>query len=115
MLGIIARMLEQDGFHVLQAKNGEHALVVMQQHHAPVDLLISDISMPEMDGLELVSFLRSAYPSLRALLVSGQGPEFLMENRDRITKSTHFVAKPFDALALITKVHDIINAPPPHA
>jgi two-component system cell cycle sensor histidine kinase/response regulator CckA len=113
--GLIVRQLQQDGFRVLQAENGEDALNVMQEHHEPVDLLISDINMPEMDGLELVSFLRAAYPSLRALLVSGQGPEYLVDNRDRIEPDTHFVAKPFNPLALIQKVHAIIDAAPPNA
>ena len=107
---VIARMLEGDGYTVLVAANGERALQVMQDHHAPIDLLISDINMPEMDGLELVAFLRSAYPSLRALFVSGQGAEFLVENRDRIAEGTHFLAKPFRPDVLSKRVREIIES-----
>jgi two-component system cell cycle sensor histidine kinase/response regulator CckA len=112
---VIARLLERDGYTVLEAENGEHALEVMQEHHGPVDLLVSDINMPEMDGLELVGFLRDAYPSLRALFVSGQGPQYLMENRDRIAEGTHFLAKPFKPEALSERVREIISAAPPNA
>jgi two-component system cell cycle sensor histidine kinase/response regulator CckA len=111
--GVIAAMLVADGFEVLEAENGEHALEVMTEHRAPVDLLISDINMPQMDGLELVSFLRAAYPSLKALFVSGQGTEWLMENRDRMTDGTHFMAKPFQPDALRQRVREIIAAGPP--
>jgi two-component system cell cycle sensor histidine kinase/response regulator CckA len=110
---VIAQLLRSDGFTVLEAENGEHALQVMQDHHAPIDLLVSDINMPEMDGLELVGFLRAAYPGLRALFVSGQGAEYMMENRDRVSEGTHFLAKPFQLDVLRTRVREILDAPPP--
>jgi two-component system cell cycle sensor histidine kinase/response regulator CckA len=110
---VIVRMLETEGYTVLQAENGEHALAVMQEHHAPVDLLVSDINMPEMDGLELVEFLRSAYPSLRALFVSGQSAEYMAENRDRVVPGTHFMAKPFLPDVLRKRVRDILAADAP--
>jgi CheY-like chemotaxis protein len=107
--GVMVRLLESAGHTVLAATNGEHALQVMQDHHGPVDLVISDINMPEMDGLELVGFLRSAYPNLRALLVSGQSAEYLIENRDRIPEATHFLAKPFGMAALRQRVQEILE------
>ena len=108
--GVMVRLLESVGHTVLEATNGEHALQVMQDHHEPVDLVISDINMPEMDGFELVGFLRAAYPNLRALLVSGQGPEYLMDNRDRIPENTHFLAKPFNLAALRNRVQEILDS-----
>jgi two-component system, cell cycle sensor histidine kinase and response regulator CckA len=108
--GVMVRLLESVGHTVLVATNGEHALQVMQEHHEPVDLVISDINMPEMDGLELVGFLRAAYPNLRALLVSGQGSGYLVENRDRIPEGTHFLAKPFGMAALRQRVQDILES-----
>jgi two-component system cell cycle sensor histidine kinase/response regulator CckA len=107
---VIGRLLESSGYTVLEATNGEHALQVMQEHHAPVDLLISDINMPEMDGLELVGFLRDAYPNLRALLVSGQSAEYLVANRDRIPEATHFLAKPFELDTLRARVQQILES-----
>src|ERR1044072_244124 len=87
-------VLQTLGYTVLTAANGEHALEVMTQHNAPVSLVVSDISMPEMDGLEFVGMVRAAYPALPALLVSGQSTQWMMENRDRIPEGVHFLAKP---------------------
>ena len=98
------------GYTVLEATDGEHALQVMQEHHAPVSLVISDISMPQMDGLEFVGLLRSAYPGMPALFVSGQGPQYMMDNRDRIPEGVHFLAKPVTQGQLATKVRRILDS-----
>jgi CheY-like chemotaxis protein len=98
------------GYTVLEADNGDKALEVMSEHHAPVSLVISDISMPEMDGLEFVGMLRAAYPSLPCLFVSGQGPQYMMDNRDRIPEGVHFLAKPLTMGELSSKVRKIIDA-----
>lgn len=98
------------GYTVLEATDGDNALRVMQEHHGPVHLVISDISMPEMDGLEFVGLLRAAYPGMPALLVSGQGPQYMMDNRDRIPEGVHFLAKPVTQGELASKVRKILDA-----
>jgi two-component system cell cycle sensor histidine kinase/response regulator CckA len=98
------------GYTVLEATDGENALQVMQDYHAPVALVISDISMPEMDGLEFVGLLRAAYPAMPALFVSGQGPQYMMDNRDRIPEGVHFLAKPVTMGELASKVRKILDA-----
>ena len=107
--GVMTRLLESAGYKVLAAENGERALAVMQEHHEPVALIISDIEMPAMDGLDLVAFLRSAYPALPALLVSGQPPQYLVDNRHRIDDETHFLAKPFTPTELLGRVRAILG------
>lgn len=106
---IFGETLRTLGYTVLEARDGEHALQVMQEHHAPVHLVISDIAMPEMDGLEFVGLLRAAYPSIPALLVSGQGPQYMMDNRDRVPEGVHFLAKPVTMGELASKVRRILD------
>ena len=105
-----ADVLTARGYTVLIAENGEHALQVMTDHHAPVHLVVSDINMPEMDGLEFVGMLRSAYPDMPALLVSGQSAQYMLENRDRFPENVHFLSKPVSASDLVTHVRKILDA-----
>ena len=107
---LFGQTLRALGYTVLEATDGENALQVMQEHHAPISLVISDISMPEMDGLEFVGLLRAAYPDMPALLVSGQGPQYMMDNRDRVPEGVHFLAKPVTMGELASKVRHILDA-----
>jgi two-component system, cell cycle sensor histidine kinase and response regulator CckA len=105
----ICRSLRKQGYFVLEAKNGEDALQVMQAHHSPIHLVITDVMMPEMDGAELVSMLRDWYPRLRILFMSGYSPhqlEALGENVNGIA----FLAKPFSMEQLGRRVREILDA-----
>jgi two-component system, cell cycle sensor histidine kinase and response regulator CckA len=106
---VFSHTLRTVGYTVLEAKDGDHALEVMTEHSAPVHLVISDINMPGMDGLDFVSMLRAAYPDMPALLVSGQGPQYMMDNRDRVPEGVHFLAKPVAIADLTNKVRKILD------
>jgi two-component system cell cycle sensor histidine kinase/response regulator CckA len=108
VLSVMTRVLEKAGYTVLTAHDGEHALAVMQAYHARVDLIVTDIVMPRMDGLELVALLHGAYPSLRALLVSGK-TQYVVDNRHRMDDDTRFLAKPFTPTEFLDSVNAILN------
>ena len=61
--------LEQAGYHVLTAEHGKHGLRLLE--HQAVDLIIVDIFMPEMDGLELIPLLRKTHPANKIIAISG--------------------------------------------
>ena len=107
----ILRKLESLGYMVLEAQNGEHALEVMHHYGAPVHLVISDVVMPEMGGAELVSMLRSWYPGMRMLFISGYSPQYLeaMSGEDRVG-GVHFMAKPFGLDELARRVREILDS-----
>jgi len=105
-----SRMLISLGYTTLVAENGERALEVMTNHHAPIHLVIADINMPEMDGLEFVGLLRAAYPHMPALLVSGESAQYMVDNRDRIPEGVHFLAKPVTMGVLASRVRQILDA-----
>ncbi|MBI2566476.1 MAG: response regulator [Candidatus Schekmanbacteria bacterium] len=68
---ILRETLEELGVRVLEARDGREAIRVFKQHRAAVDLLVTDIVMPKMDGFELAERLRALAPPLRVLFVSG--------------------------------------------
>ena len=104
----MCRMLREQGYLVLEAANGEHALRVMQEHHAPIHLVITDVMMPEMDGAELVSLLRDWYPGMRVLFISGYSKQFLEARGDTVEGSA-FLAKPFALDAMARRVRELLD------
>jgi two-component system cell cycle sensor histidine kinase/response regulator CckA len=104
----ICRKLRSIGYFVLEANNGEDALLVMQAYHSPIHLVVTDVMMPEMDGAQLVSMLRDWYPALRVLFISGYSPQYLESQGGAVSGST-FLAKPFTMDELAERVRDILD------
>jgi two-component system cell cycle sensor histidine kinase/response regulator CckA len=87
-------VLRQQGYRVLEAEDGPHALATAQAHAGDIDLLISDVVMPHMGGLEVAEALRQARPGLRVLHMSGYPG-------DAITGGGAFLPKPFSRESLL--------------
>ncbi|MEZ0278676.1 cell cycle histidine kinase CckA [Methyloceanibacter sp.] len=98
-----ARALGQRGYHVLVATTGVEALEVFQSHQGEVDLVVSDVVMPEMDGPTLFEKLRAQRPDLKVIFISGYAEDafrrHLAENEDFM-----FLQKPFDLKELAAAV-----------
>ena len=91
----VARLLRANGFRVLEAGDGLEALEV-DAASGPPDLLVSDIVMPKMGGLELAAAIDQRHPGLPVLFISGFAPEEAL--RDRLNRpATSFIGKPFTA------------------
>src|SRR5690349_18994608 len=86
---LVATVLEDNGYAVLTADSGACAMAVFREHSEEVDLLISDVVMPGMDGPSLAAELRTQRPDLKVLLMSGYcEPE-------QLSHGFEFLAKPF--------------------
>jgi PAS domain S-box-containing protein len=108
---VICRSLRARGYDVLEAKNGEDALLVAERHNAPIHLVVTDVVMPNMNGTELFHNLRRWYPRMRVLFISGYAknaipPEALDEGSGAV-----FLAKPFTIEQLLGEVRRLIQAP----
>jgi PAS domain S-box-containing protein len=108
---VVCRSLKARGYEVLEAKNGEDALLVAERHNAPIHLVVTDVVMPNMSGTELFHQLRSWYPRMRVLFISGYAksaipPEVLEEGSGAV-----FLAKPFTIDQLLGEVRRLIQAP----
>ena len=100
---VIARLLEMEGHSVIQADNGKVALE--RYSSAPTDLVISDIYMPEMDGIELLTRLRERLPDARIVAMSGGGAiaAHHMLRAAEALGAVAIIEKPFDIDAI--RVH----------
>lgn len=106
----ICRALRQLGYFVLEANNGADALRVLQEYHAPVHLVVTDVMMPEMSGAELAALLRDWFPSMRVLFISGYSEEILA-SREVLAADVRYLAKPFTTQQLAITMRDLLNSP----
>jgi two-component system, cell cycle sensor histidine kinase and response regulator CckA len=103
--GLNARGLASRGYTVLQAANGVEAIEVLGAHGGKVDLVVSDVVMPEMDGPTLLKELRRRDPAVKVIFVSGYAEEAFEKNLpDEGTYA--FLAKPFTLKQLVEKVKE---------
>jgi DNA-binding NtrC family response regulator len=103
-----ARMLSRAGYGVLSASTPGEACTLFEQHVANIDLLLTDIVMPEMHGPALAQRLVVLQPELRVLFVSGYSDAMPTAGtaRDKVA----FLAKPFSPSRLVTTVAELLSA-----
>lgn len=105
----LARLaLETAGYHVLEAAGGEDALTKVGQYTGPLHLLLTDLVMPEMSGIQLADRLASLRPDLRVLFVSGY-PNEERSARGLRDCDVAFLQKPFTPVSLVEKVRSVLD------
>ncbi len=97
------RILAGSGHHVLEAAGPRHALELAENHDGPIDLLLSDVIMPEMHGHRLAERIRESRPQIAVLLMSGFA-QSVLEGSGRIAESMPLIDKPFTGPQLLAAV-----------
>jgi two-component system, cell cycle sensor histidine kinase and response regulator CckA len=108
--GLLARMLKDAGYKVLEAANGRMGFELCRQHEGQIDLLVTDVIMPEMTGVELAQALEQLQRRPRVLFLSGHTGDDLFRQGFNQGKY-HFLQKPFIGETLLKKVHEVLSAP----
>jgi signal transduction histidine kinase len=103
-----ARVLGAFGYKVLVARTGAEALRIVASHDGPIDLVATDVVMPEMSGSQLVAEVLKARPGIRVLFMSGYTDDEVMR-RGVIDGQTAFLQKPFTPDMLAHKVRDVLD------
>ncbi|HYM71508.1 MAG TPA: PAS domain-containing protein [Stellaceae bacterium] len=103
-----ARALRNKGYSVLEARSGEAALELMGNTAEKIDLLITDVVMPKMDGPGLVREVREIYPDMKVIFISGYTEDSFRQHLDS-DSNIHFLPKPFSLKQLATKVKEVIS------
>lgn len=103
-----ARLLLSQGYKVVEAREGREALRKVQGLKKPIDLLMTDVVMPHMNGHDLASRLSKIYTGLKVLYISGYSSAFIA-NRGITNPGKDFLQKPFNIEALSSKVREVIE------
>jgi two-component system cell cycle sensor histidine kinase/response regulator CckA len=107
--GLNARGLISRGYTVLEAANGVEAIEVLDQRGGEVDLVVTDVVMPEMDGPTLFKVLRERNPGIKIIFVSGYAEDAFEKNLPENEKLA-FLPKPFTLKQLVAAVKETMAA-----
>jgi len=102
------RILEAAGYSVLVAGGGDEALALLQLHRGTVHLLLTDVVMPGMTGLDLAAVVKEIRPQTKVLYTSGFAISLILQQRVR-DEAMHFIGKPYTAEDLMRKVREALG------
>jgi CheY-like chemotaxis protein len=105
---LCVQILERLGYRVLQARNGTEAIAEAAGYGDRIDLLLTDVVMPGMNGSELATQLVLHHPEMKVLFTSGY-TEDVISHHGVLADGVSFIGKPYTPLALARKVREIIE------
>lgn len=102
-------ILQSHGYQVLSATDGEDALHVLEGFEGTIDVLVTDVVMPNMDGRDLAERLRKMIPDLKVLYVSGYTDDAVVRH-GLLQKEVAFLQKPYSSVSLTRKVRQVLDS-----
>jgi PAS domain S-box-containing protein len=99
------------GYNVLAAPDGEAALKIAETHQTRIDLVVTDIVMPNMGGRELITHINRLYPHARVLYMSGY-PDFAVRDSEGLAEHAEVLQKPFSLKSLASKARFLLDEKP---
>jgi two-component system cell cycle sensor histidine kinase/response regulator CckA len=106
-----ARTLAYEGYRVIEASNGQDALEMLERCGGEVELVLSDLAMPTLDGRRLGDRIREWRPGLPVLFMSGFGEEDVTR-RGLLVEGSPFIQKPFSPRDLVRRVRELLDLRP---
>jgi signal transduction histidine kinase len=108
ILRLVERMLKQLRYQVLATNSPLEAIALAEQHHDKIDLLLTDVVMPELNGKDLANHLQNLFPGLRVLFMSGYTANIIL-HRGVLDKDVAMIQKPFSKKELSSKIREVLN------
>jgi two-component system, cell cycle sensor histidine kinase and response regulator CckA len=102
------KILQQLGYEVMHAENGKSALAIAETYEGSIDLLITDVIMPEMNGEELARKISVLKPDIRILFTSGY-TEDVIAPHGVLAGDIHFIGKPYKPNQLAVKIREVLD------
>src|SRR5262249_53406888 len=108
---VLQMVLDENGYTVLTAENGEQALTLAREYTGPIHMLITDVVMPHMSGVKLAALIAEARPGTKVLYMSGYADDVLGDQGMRDSGMT-FLYKPFDLDDFLMKIRQMFDQAP---
>ena len=105
---VAKKILTSNGYQVMEASNGGEAYYLFQQQRGQIDLLLTDVVMPNMNGRELVEKIRQTNPRVKVLFMSGY-PDDIIAHHDVIRQNERLVQKPFTKAQLLETIREVLE------
>jgi CheY-like chemotaxis protein len=109
---VLREFLESEGYKALEAQNGNQALEIATHYEGSIDVLVTDVIMPQLRGIELAKRLTEIHPGLCVILMSGYSEDALVENRLLSERNMTLIQKPFDPEELAQKIRESLSRNP---
>jgi hypothetical protein len=106
---VTRRMLARNGYHVVAAASGHEALEVLATQLEHIDVLLTDVIMPRMQGKEFADQVLVIQPAARVIFMSGY-TQGLLGAQGVLEPGTHLIEKPFSEATLLTKLQEVLSA-----
>ncbi len=106
--GVVSTVLRRAGYTVVEASNGGEALLICEQEATKLDLMLTDVVMPRMNGRQLADRLKTVRPNLKVIFSSGYPGHTMVQHGD-LEAGVDFLAKPASPDALLTKVREVLD------
>ncbi len=108
VLNLTSSILQHKGYTVYSASLPSQAIEIAKQLSESIDLLVTDVVMPDMNGIELHKCIKQVHPAIKTLFISGYTANYL-EGIDTHTETSRFLQKPFTSHDLAITVHDLLS------
>jgi CheY-like chemotaxis protein len=105
---LAVKLLQRQGYKVLEASDGGKALILCEEFKAPIHLILTDVVMPGMSGRKLVDRLKPIHPEMKILYMSGYTDNAILQH-GVLEPGTNFIQKPFTVESLPRKVREVLN------
>jgi two-component system, cell cycle sensor histidine kinase and response regulator CckA len=105
---LTAKLLQDNGYSVLEAQNAEQAERSLSANYGQIDLLLTDVILPGKSGSELVKYVTEEHPQVRSVFMSGYAGDLVARCGVAISEAT-FLEKPFTRASLLSKVHAVLH------
>ena len=104
---LVTLLLQAHGYVVLSAANGQEGLELSREYPGKIDLVITDVDMPRLNGVDLCAHLLEERPGIKAIVMSG------IEMSEIVSRNIHlpFLPKPFDGKSLLKRVREVLFSP----